>query len=82
MSFLILEQIARPGCKVTLLIHYSVQGLDWFQSKSMSSVVEEQKLVTKKQHFSCLGAVARERRDGGFRHLRGPAEEGREAIYA
>src|SRR5262249_46080144 len=27
-----LEQIARPGCKVTLLVHYSVEGLDWFQS--------------------------------------------------
>ena len=42
-----LEQIARPGCKVTLLIHYSVEGLDWLQSKSMSSVIKEQKLVDK-----------------------------------
>ena len=70
-----LEQIARPGCKVTLLIHYSVQGLDWFQNKSMSSVIE-------KQHFACLGTAPRERRDRGFRYLRRPAEESRKAIYA
>jgi hypothetical protein len=38
-----LEQIARPGCKITLLIHYSVQGLDWFQEKSIPSGVREQK---------------------------------------
>ena len=49
-----LEQIARPGCKVTLLIHYSVQGLDWFQDKSMSSVVEEQKLLAKTNAFLAL----------------------------
>jgi hypothetical protein len=49
-----LEQIARPGCKVTLLIHYSVEGLDWFQDKSISSVVEEQKLVAKKNTFLAL----------------------------
>jgi hypothetical protein len=42
-----LEQIAQPGCKVTLLIHYSVEGLDWFQSKSTTSVIKEQKLVDK-----------------------------------
>jgi hypothetical protein len=42
-----LEQIARPGCKVTLLIHYSVEGLDWLQSKSLPSVIKEQKLVDK-----------------------------------
>jgi hypothetical protein len=42
-----LEQIAQPGCKVTLLIHYSVEGLDWFQSKSRTSVIKEQKLVDK-----------------------------------
>jgi hypothetical protein len=46
-----LEQIARPGCKVTLLIHYSVEGLDWFQGKSMPSVVEEQKLVAENNTF-------------------------------
>src|SRR5262245_34255540 len=49
-----LEQIARPGCKVTLLIHYSVQGLDWFQDKSISSVVREQKLGTKKNTLLAL----------------------------
>ena len=42
-----LEQIARPGCKVTLLIHYSVEGLDWLQSKSTTAVIKEQKLVDK-----------------------------------
>ena len=49
-----LEQIARPGCKVTLLIHYSVEGLDWFQSKSRTSVMKEQKLVTGKNNFLAL----------------------------
>ena len=42
-----LEQIARPGCRVILLIHYSVEGLDWLQSKSTTSVIKEQKLVDK-----------------------------------
>ena len=60
MSFLILEQIARPGCKVILLIHYSVEGLDWFQSKSMSSVIKEQKLVAKKTLFLPWSRCARE----------------------
>ena len=46
-----LEQIARPGCKVTFLIHYSVEGLDSFQSKSMSSVIKEQKLVANNNTF-------------------------------
>ena len=49
-----LEQIARPGCKVTLLIHYSVQGLDWFQNKSMSSVIEKQKLGPKNNTLLAL----------------------------
>jgi hypothetical protein len=49
-----LEQIARPGCKVTLLIHYSVEGLDWFQGKSMPSVVEEQELMAKNNTFLAL----------------------------
>jgi hypothetical protein len=48
------EQIARPGCKVTLLIHYSVEGLDWLQSKSLPSVIQEQKLVAKKNTFLAL----------------------------
>ena len=49
-----LEQIARPGYKVTLLIHYSVEGLDWLQSKSLPSVIQEQKLVAKKNTFLAL----------------------------
>src|SRR5262245_53191379 len=52
-----LEQIARPGCKVTLLIHYSVQGLNWFQDKSISSVVQEQKLGTKNNTLLALEAL-------------------------
>jgi hypothetical protein len=49
-----LEQIAQPGCKVTLLIHYSVQGLDWFQDKSISSVVRERKLGTNSNTLLAL----------------------------
>jgi len=49
-----LEQIARPGCKVTLLVHYSVENLDWFQSRLAASVIEEQKLVAKKNTFLAL----------------------------
>jgi Universal stress protein family len=49
-----LEQIARPGCKVTLLIHYSVEGLDWFQGKSMPSMVKERGLVAEKNTFLAL----------------------------
>ena len=52
-----LEQIARPGCRVTLLIHYSVEGLDWFQGPSMPSVVEEEKLVVEKKAFLSLEAL-------------------------
>jgi hypothetical protein len=48
-----LEQIAWPGCKVTLLIHYSVEGLDWFQSKSTTGI-NEQKLTDEKNTFSGL----------------------------
>ena len=55
-----LEQIARPGCKVTLLIHYSVEGLDWFQSKSTTSVIKEQKLVDKNELFLPWSRCARE----------------------
>jgi hypothetical protein len=49
-----LEQIARPGSRVILLIHYSVEGLDWLQSKSLPSVIREQKLVAKKNTFLAL----------------------------
>jgi nucleotide-binding universal stress UspA family protein len=42
-----LEQIARPGSRVILLIHYSVEGIDWLQSKSTTSLIKEQKLVDK-----------------------------------
>jgi hypothetical protein len=52
-----LEQVARPGCKVTLLIHYSVEGLDWFQSKSTTPVIKERKLVAEKEAFPALGAL-------------------------
>jgi len=52
-----LEQIARPGCKVTLLVHYSVEGLDWFQGQSMPSVVEEERLVDEKSTFLSLEAL-------------------------
>ena len=49
-----LEQIACPGCRVILLIHYSVEGLDWFQSKSTTPVIEEQKPVGERQTFLAL----------------------------
>jgi hypothetical protein len=49
-----LEQITQPGYRVTLLIHYSVQGLDWFQGKSTTSVVKEQKLVADENSFLAL----------------------------
>ena len=52
-----LEQIARPGCKVTLLVHYSVEGLDWFQGQSMPSVVEEERPVDEKSTFLSLEAL-------------------------
>src|SRR5262245_58399497 len=38
-----LEQIAGPGSRVIFLVH----GLDWFQSKSMPSVIKEQKMVSE-----------------------------------
>jgi len=49
-----LEQITRPGSRVIFLIHYSVEGLDWFQSKLAASVIEEEKLVAKKNTFLAL----------------------------
>jgi hypothetical protein len=52
-----LEQIARPGYRVTLLIHYSVEGLEWFQGQSMPSLVEEERLVAEKNTFLSLEAL-------------------------
>jgi hypothetical protein len=52
-----LEQIARSGCKVTLLIHYSVEGLDWFQNKPTTPVIKEQKFVAEKEPFPALAAL-------------------------
>jgi hypothetical protein len=49
-----LEQIALPGSRVILLVHYSVEGIDWLQSKSLPSVIQEQKLVAKKNTFLAL----------------------------
>jgi hypothetical protein len=49
-----LEQIARPGSRVILLIHYSVEGLDWLQSKPTTPVIEEQKPVGEKETFLAL----------------------------
>ena len=49
-----LEQIAQPGCKVILLIHYSVEDLDWFQNRPTKPAIEEQKLVAKKNTFLAL----------------------------
>jgi hypothetical protein len=49
-----LEQIARPGSRVILLIHYSVEGPDWFQSKPTTPVIEEQKPVGEKETFLAL----------------------------
>lgn len=44
-----LEQIAGPGSKIIFLVHYSVEGLDWFQNKSTTSVIKEQKRVPDKK---------------------------------
>jgi len=52
-----LEQIVRPGYKVTLLVHYSVEGLDWFQGQSMPSVAEEERPVNEKSTFLSLEAL-------------------------
>ena len=49
-----LEQIAPPGCKVILLIHYFVEDLDWFQNRPTMPAIEEQKLVAKKNTFLAL----------------------------
>jgi hypothetical protein len=49
-----LEQIARPDSRVILLIHYSVEGLDWLQSKLAASGIEDEKLVAKKNTFLAL----------------------------
>ena len=55
-----LEQIARPGCRVIFLVHYSVEGFDWFQSKSMPSVIKEQTPVTKITLFLAWNSCERE----------------------
>jgi len=55
-----LEHIARPGCKVTLLIHYSVEGLEWFQNEPTTPVIKKQKFVAEKETFLSLD-VLRER---------------------
>jgi hypothetical protein len=47
-----LEQIAGPGSRVIFLVHYSVEGLDSFQSKLTASVIKEQKLMTEKNNFA------------------------------
>jgi nucleotide-binding universal stress UspA family protein len=52
-----LEQIAQPGSKVTLLVHYSVEGLDWLQGKSTTSVVKEQKPVADENTFLALESL-------------------------
>jgi hypothetical protein len=52
-----LEQIARPGWRVIFLIHYSVEGLDWLQSKSTRSGIEEQKPGATKNSFLALEAL-------------------------
>jgi hypothetical protein len=56
-----LEQIARPGCKVTLLVHYSVEGVDWFQNKPTTPVLKDQKFVAEREAFPALDAL----REGG-----------------
>ena len=55
-----LEQIARPGSRVILLIHYSVEGIDWLQGKSTTSVIKEQKLVDKNTFFALEPLRARD----------------------
>jgi hypothetical protein len=52
-----LEQIARPGCKVILLIHYSVERLDWFQNRPTTPLMKEQKFVAEKEAFPGLDAL-------------------------
>jgi hypothetical protein len=52
-----LERVVRSGCKVTVLIHYSVEGLDWFQSQSTPSMVEEERMLAKKNAFLSLESL-------------------------
>ena len=47
-----LEQIAGPGSRVIFLVHYSVEGPDWFQSNSTMSMIKEQKLMAEKNTFA------------------------------
>jgi len=77
-----LEQIARPGCKVTLLIHYSVEGLDWFQGKSATAVVKEQNLVAEKNTFLALEPLRERDVTVALDIYAGPLRKGRKAIYA
>jgi hypothetical protein len=77
-----LEQIARPGSRVILLIHYSVEGLDWLQSKLAVSVIEEEKLVAKKNTFLALEPLRQRDVTVALDIYAGPAQEGRKAVYA
>jgi nucleotide-binding universal stress UspA family protein len=52
-----LEQIVRPGWRVILLVHYSVEGLDCLQHKSMPSVIKEQKQGAEQNAFLSLEAL-------------------------
>lgn len=52
-----LEQIAGPGSRIIFLVHYSVEGLDWFQNKSRTSMIKEQKLAAAKEAFPALDAL-------------------------
>ena len=49
-----LEQIAGPGSRVIFLVHYSVEGLDWFESKSTVSLIKERKLEKNTFVFEAL----------------------------
>jgi hypothetical protein len=79
-----LEQIVRPGCRVILLllVHYSVEGLDCLQSKSMPSVIKEQKGVAEKNAFLSLETLRERDVTVALDIYAGPAEEGRGAICA
>jgi hypothetical protein len=46
-----LGQIARPGCKVIFLVHYSIESFDWFAGKPTPSIIKERKLLAKENAF-------------------------------